>query len=177
MYSDQIRISLVAEAPGGESPTVGLPPSIPPGTETILLVEDEEMVRKLARHILEVIGYNVLEAESGGEAMEVCKDHNGAVHLLLTDVVMPRMSGPQLGKEVIKMWPDIGILYMSGHTANVIARHDVREDSVPFLHKPFSPEALALKVRETLDTPGQAKIYASTMLTQDSSLVPQLVGS
>ena len=144
--------------------------------ETILLVEDEQMVRTLARHILEVSGYNVLEAASGSEAMEICKDHNGTVHLLLTDVVMPQMSGPQLSEEVMKMWPDISILYMSGYTDNVIMHHGVLKKGVPFLQKPFSPDALVLKVREILDTPGPAKIYASKMLTQNSSL-PQLVGS
>ena len=157
MSNDRTRISLTAGASDGADPIVDLPQSIPPGMETILLVEDEQMVRKLARHILEVIGYNVLEAASGSEAMEVCQNHHGTVHLLLTDVVMPKMSGPQLSKEVIKLWPDIGILYMSGYTDNVIAQHGVREDGAPFLQKPFSPEALALKVREVLDAAGQGE--------------------
>jgi two-component system cell cycle sensor histidine kinase/response regulator CckA len=131
----------------------------------------------MARHILKLSGYNVLEAASGSQAMEICKEHDGAVHLLLTDVVMPQMSGPRLGEEVIKMCPDIGILYMSGYTDNVIMHHGVLKAEVPFLQKPFSPDALVLKVRETLDTPGQAKIYVSKILTQNSSRVPQLVGS
>lgn len=175
MSTDRNRISLVTEASDGARPLVGLPQSILPGRESILLVEDEPMLRTLVRHILEVIGYNVMAAASGSEAMEICKGHDGAVHLLLTDVVMPQMSGPKLGEEVIKLRPDIGILYMSGYPENVIMRHGVSE-GVPFLQKPFSPQALALKVREILDGAEQARIYDSKALSQDSSL-PQLVGA
>ncbi len=134
-------------------------------------------MRTMARHILKLSGYNVLEAASGSEAMKICKEHSGIVHLLLTDVVMPQMSGPRLSEEVVKICPDIEILYMSGYADNVIMHHGVLKEGVPFLQKPFSPDALVLKVREILDTPGPAKIYASRMLTQNSSLVPQLVDS
>ena len=126
-------------------------PGTTPTTETILLVEDEQMVRRLVRHILEVIGYNVLEAESGSEAMEICENHNGSIHLLLTDVVLPQMSGPDLSKRVVRIWPDIGILFMSGYTHDVMAKHGVEEDADTFLQKPFSPAALTLKVRQRLD--------------------------
>lgn len=166
------RVATVVQA----GRALSAPLSIPPGTETILLVEDEQMVRTMARHILELSGYNVLEAASGSEAMEICKDHIGTVHLLLTDVVMPKMSGPRLSEEVMKMCPHIGILYMSGYTDNVMMHHGVLKEGVSFLQKPFSPDALVLKIREILDTPGQAKIYDSKMLTQHSSL-PHLVGA
>ena len=148
MSTDRIEISLITEA--SASPIVDSRQSISTGTKTVLVVEDEPMVRILARHILEAIGYNVLEAGSGGEAMEICKDHEGPIHLLFTDVVMPQMSGPQLSEEVRKMFPDIGILYMSGYSDNVTDRHGV-EEGVPFLQKPFSPDALALKVSEIFE--------------------------
>ena len=139
-----------------EHPVAELPQCLPASVETILLVEDDQMVRTLARIILEISGYNVLEAASGSEAMEVCKDLQGPVHLLLTDVVMPGMSGPQLSNEVMKTWPDIGLLYMSGYADDVIDRHDLQTNA-HLLQKPFSPDTLALKVRETLNAARQRK--------------------
>ena len=146
--------SLATSASEKEGPVAGLPPDLPAEMETILLVEDDQMVRTLARIILELSGYNVLEAASGIEAMEICKDLQGRLHLLLTDVVMPKMSGPELSKEVIKRWPDVRVLYMSGHADDVVARYDVGTD-VHLLQKPFSPDTLALKVRETLNIAAQ----------------------
>ena len=134
-----------------EADSVGLRHSIDSSTETILLVEDDQMVRTLARYILELVGYNVLEAGDGCEAMEICNGYQGPVHLLLTDVVLPQMSGPRLGEELMKMFPDIGILYMSGYSDSVLISHGVSPEGELFLQKPFSPEALARKVRERLD--------------------------
>jgi PAS domain S-box-containing protein len=130
------------------------------GTETVLLVEDERMVRDMARHILEASGYTVLEAAGGHEAMETCKAHDGPVHLLLTDVVMPHMSGPRLSEEVMKICPGISVLYMSGYTDNAIVNHGVLEEGMHFLQKPFTPEALALKVRECLDSRDKKNLLA-----------------
>ncbi len=123
------------------------------GTETILLVEDEDAVRELARTVLESHGYAVLEAVSAEEAEELAGKRNGNIDLLLTDVVMPAMSGRELAKRISARAPQTRVLYMSGYTDNVIAQGGVLEAGVSFLQKPFSPRALAAKVREVLDTP------------------------
>jgi DNA-binding NtrC family response regulator len=141
------------------------------GTETILVVEDEQMVRHMARQILEASGYTVLEAAGGPEAIEICKGHDGPIHLLLTDVVMPHMSGPRLSEEVIKVCPSISVLYMSGYTDNAILHHGVLQH-MSFLQKPFSPDALAIKVRETLDSRGKEGSFPALGVSEDSSLVP-----
>ena len=141
-----------------EADAQGLCPSVDSSTETILLVEDDQMVRTLARYILELVGYNVLEAGDGYEAIEVCNGYQGPVHLLLTDVVLPQMSGPLLSEEVMKMFPDIGILYMSGYSESVLISHGVSPEGPLFLQKPFSPEALARKVRERLDDVREASL-------------------
>ncbi|MFA6147185.1 MAG: PAS domain S-box protein [bacterium] len=129
-------------------------PSLPhpsPGTETILLAEDEEVVRRLTREILSENGYKVLEAENGREALLLSEAHRGEIHLLLTDVVMPKMSGRELTERIRPLRPGLRILYMSGYTDDAILRHGVLEDGIPFLQKPFTPEDLARKVREVLD--------------------------
>jgi two-component system cell cycle sensor histidine kinase/response regulator CckA len=123
-----------------------------PGTETVLLAEDEEVVRRLARDILSENGYRVLEAANGREALLLSEAHRGEIHLLLTDVIMPKMSGRELAERVRPLRPDLRILYMSGYVDDAILRHDVLEDRVPFLQKPFTAEELARKVREVLDT-------------------------
>jgi PAS domain S-box-containing protein len=122
-----------------------------PGTETVLLVEDEEVLRRLAREILSGNGYKVLEAGNGREALLLSEAHRGEIHLLLTDVVMPKMSGRELTERIRPLRPDLRILYMSGYTDDAILRHGVLEDGIPFLQKPFTPEGLARKVREVLD--------------------------
>ncbi len=119
------------------------------GSETILVVEDEEAVRKLTRIILSVAGYTVLEASNGFEALEMCGQR--AIDLLLTDVVMPQMSGRELVEKVSVMCPQMKVLYMSGYTDDAIVRHGVLDAGVPLLQKPFTPDALSQKVREVLD--------------------------
>jgi len=125
--------------------------TLPTGNETVLLVEDEELVRSLARRILQRHGYNVVEAENGGAAYLLCKKHEGVIDLLLTDVIMPNMNGRELYDQLIELRPDLKVLYMSGYTEDVIAQHGVLDPGTPFIQKPFTIEALARKIREVLD--------------------------
>ena len=123
-----------------------------PGTETVLLAEDEEAVRRFTREILSGNGYKVLEAGNGREALLLSEAHRGEIHLLLTDVAMPKMSGRELTERIRPLRPDLRVLYMSGYTDDAILRRGVVEDGIPFLEKPFTPEELARKVREVLDS-------------------------
>jgi PAS domain S-box-containing protein len=123
----------------------------PCGSETIVLVEDEEKVLKLVLSILLNQGYTVFPASGGKEALDMLAAHEGAVHLLLTDVVMPEMNGKQLYGQVKRMYPDIKVLYMSGYTDEVIVRHGAMEEGGRFIQKPFSSQALAVMVRRVLD--------------------------
>ena len=123
----------------------------PKGTETILLVEDADAVRNLLRVVLQSNGYTVLEARDGPEAAAVAQKHPGPIDLLLTDLVMPRMSGRLLADLVSKTRPGIRVLMMSGYTDEAVLHHGVLEGDVAFLQKPFSPIGLARKVREVLD--------------------------
>jgi two-component system cell cycle sensor histidine kinase/response regulator CckA len=121
------------------------------GNETVLLVEDEVSVRKLARLLLEMHGYVVLEASNGQEAIRTVETHQGPIHLLVADVVMPLMSGRQLVEFVRPHHQGLKVLFMSGYTDDAIVRHGVSEAAQTFLHKPFSLPSLAMKVREVLD--------------------------
>jgi PAS domain S-box-containing protein len=121
------------------------------GTETVLLVEDEEIVRDLCVSILDELGYRVLQASNGKEAIALSKGHGGQIDLLMTDVVMPGMNGRELATQLILDHPEARVLFTSGYTENVIVHHGVLDDSVSFLGKPYSPSALAKKIREVLD--------------------------
>ncbi len=121
------------------------------GTETLLLVEDEPGVRSLATLVLQTDGYTVLEAKHGGEALLLCEQFRGKIHMLVTDVIMPQMSGPQLAERLSIVRPNLKVLYLSGYTDDAIVHHGVLNPDTPFLQKPFSPTALARKVREVLD--------------------------
>jgi two-component system cell cycle sensor histidine kinase/response regulator CckA len=128
---------------------------VPKGRETVLLVEDEAGVRNLSRFVLESNGYTVLEACHGQEALTVAERHAGAIHLLVTDVVMPGMSGRQLANSLCEVRPGTRVLFMSGYTDEAVLRHGVIDASPAFLQKPFSPIGLARKVREVLDAGGR----------------------
>jgi len=125
--------------------------ALPVGDETILLVEDEEMVRSLARRILESQGYRVIVAADGGEALQQCREYAGEIHLLLTDVVMPQMNGRQLQLWLAENRPKMRTLFMSGYTDDVIGYHGILEDGIDFLQKPFTVEQLVRRVRQALD--------------------------
>ncbi len=128
------------------------PPSIAAaGCETVLIVEDEDAVRKLAERILRSTGYHVLSAGSGGDALLLCEKCVGAIDLLLTDVIMPQMSGRALAERLTKLTPNLRVVYMSGYTDDAIVHHGVLEPGMHFIGKPFSAADLAKKVRDVLD--------------------------
>ncbi|MCA1793579.1 MAG: PAS domain S-box protein [Desulfobacteraceae bacterium] len=121
------------------------------GTETILLVEDEPTILRMTRMMLERKGYSVLSAATPVEAVDLAKTHADKIHLLMTDVIMPEMNGRDLAGQITARYPDIGLLFMSGYTSNVIAHHGVLDDGVAFIQKPFSMAEMTAKVREVLD--------------------------
>jgi CheY-like chemotaxis protein len=121
------------------------------GSETILLVEDNEQVRILSLAILEQQGYAVLTAENGRKALMLLDKHDGSLDLLLTDVVMPEISGKDLFERISGDYPDLKVLYMSGYTDDVIGHRGMLDEGVNFIQKPFSAKGLAAKVRQTLD--------------------------
>jgi PAS domain S-box-containing protein len=121
------------------------------GTETILLVEDEDAVRILARSILGKCGYTVLEAQNGADALLICAQHPAPIDLLLTDVVMPRMNGRELAQRLQQLRPGMKVLYMSGYTDDAIVRNGLLHATLAFIQKPVTPEPLARKLREVLD--------------------------
>jgi CheY-like chemotaxis protein len=121
------------------------------GDETILLVEDESVVRRLVAEILESTGYTVMQAGDGPSALELLRRHSGTLDLLVTDVVMPGMSGPEVAQAVTSMRPGTQVLYTSGYTDSAIGHHGVLEPGIAFLQKPFSADDLSRKVRLLLD--------------------------
>ncbi len=124
------------------------------GSETVLIVEDDDSVRKLARNSLKKNGYRVLEAENGENALRVSEAHDGSIDLILTDVVMPKMSGKELAGLVGKIHPGVKVIFMSGYTNDAIVNHGILTRGVEFIEKPFTPKSLASKVRAVLDKKG-----------------------
>ncbi len=145
----EIYLPRIADAVPDER-TATSPPAAP-GSETILLVEDEDAVRSLARRILERQGYTVLEARHGRDALRIAKGHDGALDLVITDVVMPEMSGSELARRLAAQRPGVPLLYMSGYTDDEIIRRGVLDPGMAFLEKPFTSGSLVRKVREILD--------------------------
>jgi two-component system cell cycle sensor histidine kinase/response regulator CckA len=145
IYLRSADLGAVAELPhSGVAPTLT-------GVETILLVEDEDAVRAVTRLTLQGLGYQVLGASQWTEAIRHCEQHRGPIHLLLTDVVMPEMGGRELAERLTQIRHDLKVLYLSGYTDDSIIRHGVLQADVAFLQKPFTPAALATKVRNVLD--------------------------
>ena len=151
-HGTTFRIYLPATTTARESPAAKQPTAVLlEGTETILIVEDREAVRKLVQRVLRKAGYTVLEASDGDQALRVCEGHAGPVHAVLTDVVMPTMGGRKLVDSLSAIRPGVKVLYMSGYTDNAIVHHGVLDPGVNYIQKPFMPEVLLAKLREVLD--------------------------
>lgn len=134
------------------------------GTETILLTEDEDAVRRTTRRMLETFGYQVLEASDGLEALQVSQDFPGQVHLLVTDTVMPNLGGSELARQLSAQRPTMRVLFTSGYTDDAVVRHGVLTSEVAFLQKPFTPQALAAKVHEVLrGPPPETRVFANPL--------------
>ncbi len=125
-------------------------PQQPCGTETVLIVEDEDVVRDLLSETLNMWGYRTIEAGSPTEALNASQHHDGPINLLLTDVVLPQMDGKSLFNLLSHTRPEMKVLYMSGYTDEAIVQHGVLERGVPLLQKPFTVDKLAIKIREVL---------------------------
>lgn len=125
--------------------------SVPGGRETLLLTEDDAHVRQAALQVLERKGYRVLVAQDGASALSVAANHDGKIHLLITDLVMPGMSGRELAERLVADRPGVQVLFMSGYTDDAVVRHGVLADGLPYLQKPFTPRSLAALVRKLLD--------------------------
>jgi two-component system, cell cycle sensor histidine kinase and response regulator CckA len=147
------RVKDEVQAPVAETPVF----TTSKAHETILLVEDEPVVRELAQMALSDRGYKVIEAHTPEEAERLVGNNGTQIHLLLTDVVMPGFSGRELAKRLTGRYPNLRVLYMSGYTHNVIAQDGTLEEGISFLQKPFTPQVLAEKVREVLDRSVSAK--------------------
>ncbi|MGH7909408.1 MAG: ATP-binding protein, partial [Thermodesulfobacteriota bacterium] len=129
------------------------PPAVlRPGAETVLLAEDELGVRKLIREVLEQAGHTVLEAASGPAALQAAEGYAGAIQLLLTDVVMPEMSGPELASKLTTARPDLKVLYMSGYTEETMTQHGMLPSGITLLQKPFDKDDLLRRVRDVMDS-------------------------
>jgi CheY-like chemotaxis protein len=150
------KVYLPAAAGTPDAPATALDRSILRGSETILLVEDDTVLRELTGRLLQDLGYKVLAAASGEEAIRISSLHAGKVHLLLTDVVMPNVNGPDVSEWLKRLKRQTRVLYMSGYPAETVVQHGVLDPDASFLEKPFTPETLARKVREVLDATGAA---------------------
>jgi CheY-like chemotaxis protein len=126
--------------------------TVPRGDETVLVVEDEESVRSFVVKVLDDLGYTVMEAADGPAALRLCASYHGTIDLLLTDVVLPKMSGREVAEKLLPLRPDIVVLYTSGYTEDSIVRNGVLTEEVNFLEKPITVESLAQAVRGVLDS-------------------------
>ncbi len=142
-----------SDEPAQPAPRPRVLQGLPTGSETVLIVEDAEAIRSLARKVLTAQGYTVLEAGDGAEALKIAQRHAGPLHLVLTDVVMPGMGGRELAQRLAPLRPELKLVYMSGYTGDAVVHRGLLDDGLPFLAKPFTPEDLALKVRVALDSP------------------------
>jgi signal transduction histidine kinase/ActR/RegA family two-component response regulator len=142
----------------GVEPSV--PASAPRGTETLLIVEDDENVRELLRDILADLGYTILMAENGAAALDICERNAAGIDLVLTDVVMPRLSGPDMVRRLSELRPGLKVLYVSGYTDHAIVHHGVLDRGTPFLEKPFTPVNIGRKVRQVLDQTELVRAHA-----------------
>jgi CheY-like chemotaxis protein len=148
-----IRIYLPAVEDEAIIDDESIPPSPPPdpaSCEVVLVVEDDDMVRALIRHVLQSQGYTVLEAKRPEEAIAVCENHQGPVHLLATDIVMPGMDGGRLAERIMGLRPDIRVLFLSGYAHDATLNDRAKEGRVSHLQKPFDIETLVDRVREAL---------------------------
>jgi two-component system, cell cycle sensor histidine kinase and response regulator CckA len=128
-------------------------PTLPAGSETVLLVEDDDLVRDLTMEMLKECGYAVITASNGEEGLQVSSEFEGRIDLMITDVVMPGMSGRELAEQIAVLRPESRVLYMSGYTDDAIVRHGILDEHVSFIQKPFSANLLMMKAREVLDQP------------------------
>jgi len=139
------------DAAVAEQSTSARPSALPRGKETILLVEDDPSVRDLVAQVLRTLGYSLLLAGDGREALTIVNSHPGRIDMLLSDVAIPHLSGRQLAEQVQSMRPGIRVLFMSGYTNDEVLRRGVLAAHMAFLQKPFTPQALAARVRAELD--------------------------
>jgi two-component system, cell cycle sensor histidine kinase and response regulator CckA len=147
VYLPQVEAALTVDL------SATAPEAAPRGSETVLLVEDEPALRAVARRVLQRQGYAVLEAADGDAALALVATHQGPLHLLVTDVVMPGLSGRDLADRLTAARPDLRVLFVSGYSGEALAHHGILDPDLAYLEKPFNPDALAIKVREVLDRP------------------------
>jgi len=150
-HGTTMKVYLPAIEEDAPAPTVRKAPDLPRGTETLLVVEDDSALREMVVRILGGSGYTVIAMNDGLQAIEKAPDIDRHVDMLLTDVVMPNMGGRDLANQIVGMFPDIKILFMSGYTDDAIVHHGVLEPGLDFIQKPFTPLGLLKKVREVLD--------------------------
>jgi two-component system, cell cycle sensor histidine kinase and response regulator CckA len=152
----KVYLPHAAEVAAPAAPTPAPPVSVK-GSETILLVEDDDMIRHLVQKVLKANGYTVLAAGNGADAERMASAHDGPIHLLMTDVVLPGLNGRQVAERLGAQRPDMRVLFLSGYTDDAIVHHGVLEAGVAFLQKPFPPGVLVRKVREVLDSPARER--------------------
>ena len=150
----KVYLPRVTEPAAPAAPSPARPVSLR-GSETILVVEDEEVIRKLVQKVLKANGYTVLVAGTGSDAERVAGAHAGPIHLLMTDVVLPGLNGREVARRLVAQRAGIRVLFLSGYTDDAIVHHGVLDPGVAFLQKPFSPAVLGRKVREVLDSPAK----------------------